>query len=201
MIFVISCVANTGYLYIKKATMRILIVYGTTEGQTHKVAEFMAAEIKQAGHEAKVSDLHDATSAPANCDAVLIGGSVHISKYQSSVSSYIKKYLELINELPGAFFSVSLGAASENEAERIQTQKTIDDLMAQTGWKPLMTTQIAGALKFTQYNFFKRFLMNLISNRKGGKIDTSKDYEYTDWNAVKKFVNDFLNQIGGAKKL
>jgi menaquinone-dependent protoporphyrinogen oxidase len=46
-------------------------------------------------------------------------------------------------------------------------------------------------LKYTQYDFFKRLIMKMISKREGRTTDTSQDYEYTDWNAVKKFVNDF----------
>jgi menaquinone-dependent protoporphyrinogen oxidase len=54
-----------------------------------------------------------------------------------------------------------------------------------------MTTQIAGALKYTQYDFFKRLIMKMIAKREGQTTDTSKDYEYTDWNAVKKFTLEF----------
>ena len=36
--------------------MRALIVYGTTEGQTHKIAERIAARIRELGHEAQLHD-------------------------------------------------------------------------------------------------------------------------------------------------
>ena len=58
-----------------------------------------------------------------------------------------------------------------------------------------MTIQIAGALKYTEYDFFKRLIMKMISKREGRSTDTSRDYEYTDWNAVTKFVTDFADKV------
>jgi menaquinone-dependent protoporphyrinogen oxidase len=36
--------------------------------------------------------------------------------------------------------------------------------------------------------------MKMISKREGRTTDVSRDYEYTDWNAVKKFVLDFVDK-------
>lgn len=58
-----------------------------------------------------------------------------------------------------------------------------------------MTAQIAGALKYTEYDYFKRLIMKMISKKEGGATDTSQDYEYTKWDEVTKFVNEFANKI------
>ena len=57
-----------------------------------------------------------------------------------------------------------------------------------------LTTQIAGALKYTQYDFFKRIIMKMISKKEGRTTNTSQDYEYTNWNLVKEFVNRFADK-------
>ena len=36
--------------------MRILLVYGTTEGQTRKIAEFCSARLAEAGHDVEMKD-------------------------------------------------------------------------------------------------------------------------------------------------
>ena len=97
--------------------------------------------------------------------------------------------------MPGAFFSVSLAAASGLEDEHREVQKIATDFLEQTGWKQLMTSQIAGALKYTEYDYFKRLIMKMISKKEGGATDTSQDYEYTNWDEVTKFVNEFANKI------
>lgn len=44
------------------------------------------------------------------------------------------------------------------------------------------------ALLYTKYDFFKRFLMRIISKRSGGDTDTSRDFIYTDWDKLKKVI-------------
>jgi len=171
--------------------MKVLIVYGTTEGQTRKIARFMEDVLKEAGHQVFIADAADEPPAPEEYDAILIGASIHIHKYQSAVTHYITSHVVTLNKMPAAFYSVCLAVASDMVEEHREAQKITDDFLQQTGWKPLMNTQVAGALKYTQYDFFKRLLMKMIAKREGHITDTSKDYEYTDWNAVKKFVNDF----------
>jgi menaquinone-dependent protoporphyrinogen oxidase len=51
--------------------------------------------------------------------------------------------------------------------------------------------QVAGALRYTQYDFFKKFTLRMIAKRAGGSTDTSHDTEYTDW----KQVNEILMKL------
>jgi menaquinone-dependent protoporphyrinogen oxidase len=175
--------------------MKILIVYGTTEGQTRKISQFMEAVLKNSGHEVTVADASEAPPSPSSYDAVIIGASVHIHKYQSAIVHYIKRHIEALNKIPGAFFSVCLAIASNLEAEHREARKITTDFLEHLGWKPVMTTQVAGALKYTQYGFFTRLMMKSIAKREGRTTDTSKDYEYTDWNAVREFVKEFAVRI------
>jgi menaquinone-dependent protoporphyrinogen oxidase len=107
------------------------------------------------------------------------------------VKHYIKKHVAHLNQMPSAFFSVSLAAASGLEDEHREVEKITTDFLEHTGWGPLMTIQIAGALKYTEYDYFKRLIMNMISKKERGATDTSQDYEYTNWDEVTKFVNEF----------
>jgi menaquinone-dependent protoporphyrinogen oxidase len=175
--------------------MKFLIVYGTTEGQTRKIARFMEKQLLDAGHQVEISDTTDEPPAPNNYDAILIGGSVHMHKYQTALTHYIKSHVEVLNKKHGGFFSVSLAIASDLEEEHREVEKITKDFLEQTGWKPVMITQMAGALKYTEYDFMKRMIMKMISKKEGRTTDTSKDYEYTDWNAVKKFVNEFVSTV------
>ncbi len=179
----------------EKASMKILIVYGTTEGQTRKISQFIEGILKEAGYEVTVADASESPPPPSSYDAVIIGASIHIHKYQSAVVHYIKRNIEALNRMPGAFFSVCLAVASDLEEEHREARKIATDFLEHAGWKPLMTTQVAGALKYTQYDFFKRLIMKMIAKKEGRTTDTSKDYEYTDWNAVKEFVKEFVAKM------
>jgi menaquinone-dependent protoporphyrinogen oxidase len=175
--------------------MKILIVYGTVEGQTRKIAYYMQDVLRQSGHTVTVADASDDPPAPGSYDAVLIGSSIHIHKYQSAIVHYVTHNAAVLNKMPGAFFSVCLAVASDIEEEHREAEKITRDFLEQTGWEPSSTTQIAGALKYTQYDFLKRFIMKMIAKREGRTTDTSQDYEYTDWDAVKKFAIEFAQSV------
>jgi menaquinone-dependent protoporphyrinogen oxidase len=180
--------------FFGKKNMRILIIYGTTEGQTRKIARFMEDVLEDTGHKATIADASDEPPAPDGYDAILIGGSIHIHKYQAAVTHYITQHVAALNKMPGAFFSVCLAVASDLVDEHHEAEKIANDFVQQTGWKPLMITQIAGALKYTQYDFLKRLIMKMISKREGRTTDTSQDFEFTDWKAVKEFVQEFTDK-------
>jgi menaquinone-dependent protoporphyrinogen oxidase len=54
---------------------------------------------------------------------------------------------------------------------------------------------VAGALKYTQYDFFKRMMLRLLSSRLEGAKNTGEDHEYTDWQDVETFVDEFLDAV------
>lgn len=69
----------------------------------------------------------------------------------------------------------------------------------QTG-NPTRVELIAGALKYTQYNPLVRFIMRRIAATAGGDLDTSRDYEYTDWAAVDRFVIEFVHRSDESRR-
>jgi menaquinone-dependent protoporphyrinogen oxidase len=54
---------------------------------------------------------------------------------------------------------------------------------------------VAGALLYTHYNFLVRLIMKNIARKAGASTDTSRDYDYTNWPALDKFVDDFAAQV------
>ena len=70
----------------------IYIPYGTTEGQTARIAEFIGDVVQAHGHEARVADIKQAGDAiPPGCDAVLVGASVHMGKHEEYVQDFVRK--------------------------------------------------------------------------------------------------------------
>jgi menaquinone-dependent protoporphyrinogen oxidase len=54
---------------------------------------------------------------------------------------------------------------------------------------------VAGALPYTRYNIVKRWIMRRIVAKAHGDTDTTRDYEYTDWQAVGQFAHDFSQRV------
>jgi menaquinone-dependent protoporphyrinogen oxidase len=168
---------------------RVLILYATTEGHTARVAERIAKRLRDKGHRV---ESRRARSARASLDleryeTVIVGASVHYGRHPGHLRSLLRKHRAALAARPGAFFSVSLSARSKPPAARCYVQ----NFLRQVGWQPQQTAAFGGALPYSRYGAFKRLLMIAFVGLAGGDTDTSRDYEYTDWDAVDRFADAF----------
>jgi menaquinone-dependent protoporphyrinogen oxidase len=177
----------------------ILVVYGTTEGHTRKIAEFIAERIRRRG---KNVDLVDSATPEASqvqpiYSGVFIGGSVHHQRHQTALRHFVKENLAWLNVVPTAFFSVNLAMLDKDAEARAEAKQSVDSFIEETGLKPTTTLLVAGALKFTQYDFFKRALLRYFVKPGGVDAASTGDAEYTDWNDVGRFVDEYLAATQG----
>ena len=170
----------------------ICICYGTTDGQTAEVAEFIAETIREFGHVARVVDLKDPADVGLDgVDAVLVGASIHMNSHPSYVVNFVKANLTTLRSLPSALVSVSLSAYGDPA----RATGYVEQFCTTTGWQPNASIAVAGALRYTQYGVVKRGLMKQIAREKNLSTDTSVDAVYTDWDAVTAFTKDFIAKI------
>ncbi len=172
----------------------ILVAYATTEGQTRKVAEFIAERLRIRGHRVDVVDVATpaAQEVGASYQAAFVGGSVHFDRHQSTLVHFVKANLAWLNAMPTAFFSVSMAAVHDSAGGLAHAQHSADEFVAHSGLTPLRVHLVAGALKYTRYDFFKRMVERLLHKNLPGAQDTAQDHEYTDWTDVEAFVDGFL---------
>ena len=181
--------------------MHILIIFGSLEGQTRKIVEHIADILHNKGHQITLlsSDRLSGDFAPDHFDAAIIGAPVHMGKFPRHITSFVTTYRDWLNRTPSAFISVCMAINSVRAESREQAIRYGEDFLAQTGWRPALTRTFAGAVKYTQYNLITRFIMKMISKREGGSTDTTQDHEYTDWNSVTQFTEEFITMISAQK--
>jgi menaquinone-dependent protoporphyrinogen oxidase len=177
--------------------VRVLVLYGTTEGQTRKIAQFMADQLTSQGH---ATTLAEAVGEGPDLDlgsfgAVLVAASLHEGEYQAPVVRWLSRYHHALNVLPSAFVSVSLSAAGEDPDDWEGLRNCVQALAAKTGWRPGTVRHVAGAFRFTQYDFLKRWALKYVAYRRGQPTDTSRDHELTDWAQVRNIVNEFARTL------
>jgi menaquinone-dependent protoporphyrinogen oxidase len=133
--------------------------------------------------------------------AAFLGGSVHYGHHQGALLHFVKSNLDWLNAMPTAFFSVAMASVHDSAGGRAHAQQCADEFVAHSGLKPLRVRLIAGALKYTRYDFFKRMVERMLHPNLEGADDTAHDHEYTDWVDVEAFVDEFLAaaQIAGGK--
>jgi menaquinone-dependent protoporphyrinogen oxidase len=173
---------------------KILIGYGTTEGQTARIAEYMAGVLRGQGHDAQAVDIKQSKDVSLDsCDAVIVGGSVHMGTHGSEIADFVRKNRVTLERLPSAFFSVSLAAYGDRDNARAYVKNFEDE----TGWHPSQIGYLSGALLYRQYGFLKRWMMKrIVRDKPGGlSVDTSRDWVYTDWDEIKRFVEEYLQRL------
>jgi menaquinone-dependent protoporphyrinogen oxidase len=177
--------------------IKISIIYGTSEGQTRKIAEYMASIIEQKGHTAVLVDCARVSSSFSieDYDAALIGASMHVGRFQDSVREFVRSHLEQLKRIPSAFFSVSLTAASRKAKDRAQVRQSVTAFQKETGWRPNQVACIAGAIRHNRYGIAKRWIIKKIAKKINANSDSNRDHEYTNWEAVRSFIEDFLSRL------
>jgi menaquinone-dependent protoporphyrinogen oxidase len=189
-------------MHQKRFTMRVLIVFSTTEGHTRKLAQFAAARLTSLGHQVQVHDAAEPNAPdPVGFDCALLVASVHVSRYQRSLIEFASKHCAVLNRIPNAFISVSLSAAGDNPCDLAGLRNCVERLELETHWHPGVVHHAAGAMLFRAYGIFTKLVIKFIAQRRGNVVNTSEDYDLTNYIALEMFIDDFAaNAILSAGK-
>lgn len=176
-----------------------VILYGTSEGQTEKIATRIVEVLADRGHDATAvdADAWPGDRSVTDFDAVVVGSSIHVGKHQPEIGSIVEANLDALAARPTAFFQVSLSSAVDDPDRQAEAAGYVDDFVETTGWQPDRIGLFGGALRYSKYGFLKRLLLKRIAKEATGDTDTSRDYEYTDWTEVEAFANDVAAFVEG----
>src|ERR1041384_8290143 len=156
------------------------VFYATTEGQTRRIADRLAAVLREEGFHSMAIDVADPVVANIdwrNVRGVMVGASLHMGKHQRSASAFVDAHASDLNARPSAFFSVSLSAASHN-IEEVEAALDIAKAFPEAaGWHPHEVVTIAGSLAYSHYGVLTRLVMKNIARKEGAPTNTSHDYE------------------------
>jgi menaquinone-dependent protoporphyrinogen oxidase len=176
--------------------MRILMVFDTVHGQTRKIVDYLAERFREQAHSVDVHDLARTTPRPnsAGYDRIVVASPLRIGAYRPAVLRFVREHQSVLMQVPSAFVSVSLSAAStrDHAVAMANLQKCVDKFTDKTGWHPGKVLQVAGALQYSRYGMLTRWIMKKIATAEGQETDPKWDYEYTDWSALAEFADDFV---------
>lgn len=174
--------------------MRVLIVFGTTEGHTRAIAQFVARCVRELGHRATVNEAGPDASHPdpAAYDVVFLAASLHVGRFQAPLVHYAHEQHKALAARPSAFISVSLACAGACPDDWAGLEECLARFRQETLWTPAETHHAAGAILYSQYDFFKRLALKHIVEKRGRKTITSRDHDLTDYEALRAFVAGFI---------
>jgi menaquinone-dependent protoporphyrinogen oxidase len=167
---------------------RVLLVYVSRYGQAGRIARHIALTLEAQGHRVTLLDEPRMLGVELTThDAAVVGASVQYGSHGRVLEEAVRAHLLRLGSVPNAFFSVSMSAAHPGKGAA-EAQRYVERFGERTGWHPRLMATFGGALAYTRYPAWKRWMMRLISRMAGGDVDTSCDHEYTDWAAVERFA-------------
>ena len=176
---------------------RILVLYGTTDGHTAKVARAITEALSTHGVQADVVDVARADPDPSGYTGAIVAASVHAGGFQKTVQRWVITHHAALGGIRTAFIGVCLGILQHDPKVDRELDAIVARFLAPTGWQPDERKLIAGALRYTHYHWVKRWMMRRIVSKAGGALDTSRDYEYTDWDDLRRFAVQFADRAAG----
>ena len=163
---------------------KILLTYSTVDGHTKTICEKILSYSKTS----QVDILPiDRSINIKDYDTVVIGASIRYGKYREEIFEFIKENEELLNSKDNAFFSVNVVARKENK-NKPETNPYLIKFLNKISWQPKILDVFAGKIDYPKYKFLDKYAIKFIMWITKGPTDTSKVYEFTDWNRVKAFA-------------
>ena len=150
---------------------KVALFYSSKEGQTAKIAEAMSTEFEHLGVRV---DLIPSSGRPWDFDprmydGVVVGASVHFSRYPTRFKRQLRRNIPFFHRLPSAFFSVCLGVMEKDSSETQAAERGIvQKLFDECGWCPDMHEIFAGAIRNSRWEevrVFARSFAKLLATR------------------------------------
>jgi menaquinone-dependent protoporphyrinogen oxidase len=170
--------------------MHILLLYGTSEGQTRKIADFVAERLRALGHDVVLRDVMrwNPPVHAADFDAVIVAARVHAGSYQRQIVAFARANRTVLERLPNAFLSVSMSAARLTPGDEARLARYVTRFIRRSAWRPEHVLHVAGARLYLRHNFIGRAILRLVD---GNRFDVRQNHEWTDWPALEAFAEGF----------
>ena len=171
---------------------RVLVAYATKYGQTEKIADRIGAVLRESFDvEVCAVDQLKSDFDPQQYAAFVLGGGVYFGKHPKNLVKFVRSHALALATTPAAFFSVANAAGAPTEEAKQEVKGYLTRFSDASGWIPSVATAFPGSMPYSKYGFFTKWFMRRLAKKRGRDFDTSRDYEYTKWDAVEAFAREF----------
>ncbi len=172
--------------------MNILIVFATKLGQTQRIADHAASRVREQGHHVTLRNtmngIHDVDL--KKFEAIMIASAVYKVDHQETITDFVINHREELLAKPAAFISVSLSVILPDG--RQDADSYANQFMSKTQWYPNWTLLIGGALRLVERENMSPQVVEAILAEQQEIIGKIQDYDFTDWELLTRFTDDFI---------
>ncbi len=172
----------------------VLFLYLSREGQTRRIAECMAGELRHQGHSVELLALANnerCVEALSCCQHVVVGASIHYGHFPADLYAFIRNNCRALENRPNTFIAVNLTARKPGK-DTAEGSAYIRRFLKESLWRPQVIGVFAGALLYSRYAWHERWIIRLIMWITKGPTDFSRDTDFTDWNRVRSFARSLF---------
>jgi menaquinone-dependent protoporphyrinogen oxidase len=184
---------------------KVQVFHMTRYGQTALIAKRVADVLRETGlavEEFELTRQNWQDLQPASDAGLVLGAPIYRGSLPRPFTAFVSRHRGLLKGPYDAFFCVCMAAATRDAASVSQVESYFHKLSDDTHWIPTRRAAFGGSVKYREYNFLIRYIMKRTMHGQGLSTDTSRDHEYTDWQAVSKFAREYaasleLRSVGG----
>ena len=173
---------------------KVLVVYSGVYGHTLKICETMQPVLESRGAAVTLADLSEEAPDPSGFDAILIGAAIRNGKHNPAVLDFIERHRALLEEKVSAFFSVNL-VARKPDKNTPETNPYVRAFLKISPWQPRQVAVFGGRVDYHRYRPFDRWVIRFIMWMNKGPTDLDTQVEFTDWDAVARFAEEFAVRV------
>lgn len=172
----------------------ILILYSSIDGQTKKICQYIANEIRT--HQTAQITILPLSEFIAHADftgydTLVIGASIRYGKHRKYVHEFVTQYKAELEKRHTGFFSVNL-VARKDEKNTATTNTYVTKFLEQTQWQPTVVDVFAGKLDYAAYGMVDKFMIKFIMWLTKGPTSADKPIEFTNWLRVRAFAKKVM---------
>ena len=164
------------------------VTFHSYEGQTEKIAQHIGDRLRGLDFEVELVEIA-AAPGPQGYDALVVGDSIRFERHNRKLARCLQRHRAETTDLPVAMSQVSMTSAGTDAARVDKAEELVQKLIVGSGVQPGLVAKFAGALAYSRYGWVMQPVMRSIARREGNDTDTTRDHEYTDWDAVDRFAD------------
>jgi menaquinone-dependent protoporphyrinogen oxidase len=156
----------------------LLVAYASKHGSTHEVAEAVAEQLRQHGHEVDVLPAGSVDDVE-RYEGVVVGGALYMGRWHGDASRFLRRHGEALEATPVAVFA--MGPLTMKEADVAGARKQLDRALAKAPIEPVAVTVFGGMVDPTRLRFpFSRMPAT----------------DARDWDAIRAWADEIAQLIG-----